>query len=136
MNEQLGLQWFYQYPKAITTQLQLPQWLLYAGNSMRGTSASFYIEGQGWIDGLFSGYFSCVIARLFTNLQTNIKANNITIISARDKYIETYGINTEFNGEIAKTECMERIFSSFKNSINTMYRNQLCSYKQLELCQK
>eukprot|EP01084_Bolivina_argentea_P170798 295948_1 len=44
----------------------------------------------GWIDGLFNGYFSGVIARLFDTLQTNIKTNNIKIISARDKYVNKY----------------------------------------------
>ena len=74
--------------------------------------------GFGWIDGIFNGYFSGVVGRLFDKLSLNIQENNIEIRSARDEYLERYPKCNKFtfDGKIAKTLCMKSVLTQYCNN--------------------
>jgi len=97
-----------------------------------GTVVIVTNAGMGWIDGIFGGHFSGVIARLFAKLKVTLDRHHIQIRSARDEFIRRHlsadsngsddrefdefdGFDefANFDGERAKTECFQHIFSEF-----------------------
>ena len=78
----------------------------------------------GWINGIFNGYYSGVVGRLFDKLAMNMKQNKVEIISARDDYLSQHPHSNRFifDGQIAKTEAMRHIFKKLTDDKEVMTR--------------